>query len=139
MVAGHVKDRRSPLIIWTLVVTTFFIGFTPAPAPAALLPTSALMDTPLSGPERAASLKKIQAQLESKLVYQRLSDFGLSQAEILERLNRLSDDQVHQFASQLDSLQPGGDALGAVVVLLVIAILVVVLIQLTGHKVIITK
>ncbi|HEY4484895.1 MAG TPA: PA2779 family protein [Nitrospiria bacterium] len=139
MVAGLVKNRRSPLIIWTLVVTTFFLGFTPPPASSALLPTSALMDTPLAGPERAASLKKIQAQLESKLVYQRLSDFGLSQAEILERLNRLSDDQVHQFASQLDSLQPGGDALGAVVVLLVIAILVVVLIQLTGHKVIITK
>jgi hypothetical protein len=68
-----------------------------------------------------------------------LSDFGLTPAEIRSRLDQLSDQQVHEVATQLDALHPGGDALGTVVVLLVIAILVVVLLQLTGHKIIITK
>jgi hypothetical protein len=78
--------------------------------------------------------------LESRLVSQRLSDLGFSQGEISSRLNQLSDEQIHYFASHLESLQTGGDAgLGIIIALLVIAILVVVLLQLSGHKVIITK
>ena len=37
----------------------------------------------------------------------------------------------------LDEIKTGGDGLGVIIALLVIAILVVVLIQLSGHKVIV--
>jgi hypothetical protein len=40
----------------------------------------------------------------------------------------------------MDSLQPGGDSgLGLIIALLVIAILVVVLLQVSGHRVIVTR
>jgi hypothetical protein len=49
----------------------------------------------------------------------------------------MTDAQIHQLATNLDEVRVGGDGLGVVIALLVIAILVVVLLQLTGHKVIV--
>ncbi|HET6465792.1 MAG TPA: PA2779 family protein [Nitrospiria bacterium] len=131
--------RLRLLIVWVLIVATISISFEARESSAALLPSMAAMDLGTLGPDREGSMKRIQSILESRLIVQRLADFGLTPAEITSRLNQLSDQQVHEIATQLDALQPGGDALGTVVVLLVIAILVVVLLQLTGHKIIITK
>lgn len=86
---------------------------------------------------RKAAVDKIQRILESKIISQRLSEIGLSKNEINSRLNELNDDDIHQFASQLESLMPGGDAITTIMGLLVIAILVLVILQLTGHKVVI--
>ena len=86
---------------------------------------------------READINKIQRALESKMVSQRLSELGLSMNEINSKLNQLSDADVHQFASQMDSLMPGGDAGVAIILLLVITILVLVIIQMTGHKIVI--
>ena len=86
---------------------------------------------------READINKIQRALESKMVSQRLSEIGLSRGEINSKLQQLSDADVHQFASQMDSLMPGGDAGVTIILLLVIAILVLVIIQMTGHKIVI--
>ena len=85
---------------------------------------------------READINKIQRVLESKMVSQRLSELGFSMDEINSKLQQLNDADVHQFASQLDSLMPGGD-LGIIIGLLVIVILVLVILQMTGHKVIV--
>jgi hypothetical protein len=127
------------LIVWTLVVALFGLTFNSQDAPAALLPSAALMDFEALAPDRETSLNKIQSVLESKLITQRLTDLGLTETEILSRLGQLSDAQIHQIAAQLEAQLPGGDVLGTVVVLLVIAILVVILLQVSGHKVIIIK
>lgn len=86
---------------------------------------------------READMNKIQRVLESKMVSQRLSELGLSVDEINSRLDDLSDADMHQFASRLDSLMPGGDAGVTIILLLVITILVLVIIQMTGHKIVI--
>ena len=86
---------------------------------------------------READINKIQRALESKMVSQRLSELGLSVNEINSRLDDLSDADMHQFATRLDSLMPGGDAGVTIILLLVIAILVLVIIQMTGHKIVI--
>jgi hypothetical protein len=49
----------------------------------------------------------------------------------------MSDQQIHQFAANLDSIQAGGDGVGALVFLLLVAIIVVVVLAATGHRVII--
>jgi len=131
--------RLRPLIVWVLAVSTLTLTFECRESSAAFLPSMAAMDLETLGPDREGSMKRIQSVLESKVIVQRLADFGLTPVEITSRLNQLSDQQVHEIATQLDALQPGGDVLGTIVVLLVIAILVVVLLQLTGHKIIITK
>ncbi len=87
---------------------------------------------------RQADISSIQKTLESSIVKQRLMDYGLSPEEAMARMNNLSDEQVHQFASRLDSLQAGADGgVDALVTLLLVAILVILILELTGHHVIV--
>ena len=73
-----------------------------------------------------------------KMISERLRQLGLTPDEIQARLNQLSDNEIHQFALQLDDLKVGGDSgLGIVIAILVIAILAVILIYLLGHRIII--
>src|SRR5262249_996945 len=80
----------------------------------------------------------IQRALETKIVEQRLRDWGLTPDEVGARLSQLSDEQVHQLATRLDALMPGGE-LGLIILLLVIAIIVVLVLYLTGHRVVVEK
>ncbi len=91
---------------------------------------------------QTASVKKtdmivIQKALESGVVKQRMMDYGLSSEEALARINGLSDEQIHQVAANLDALQAGADDVGALIFLVLVVILVVVILQATGHKVVV--
>lgn len=138
------RDHR-PHPRWKAVVGWLAIGLTaslilfPPQARAAFLSSKAYLSE--LGPvlERERSLSQIQTLLESKVIHQRLWDLGLTEGEIMDRLGQLTDEQIHRVAAQLNALAPGGDGLGVVIAVLVIAILVVILLQLTGHKVIITQ
>lgn len=78
---------------------------------------------------RAADLKTVQSALESKIVRQRLEELKLSPDQINSRLSQLSDKQLHQLASQIRAVTPGGDAgLSIIISLLVVGILVVLFI-----------
>jgi hypothetical protein len=88
---------------------------------------------------RQVDIDSIQKTLESRLIQQRLMDFGLTADEALARVNTLSDEQVHQLALNLNSLQAGADGgdLGLLIFLLVVVIVVVVVLEATNHTVII--
>ena len=107
------------------VVWLIAIGCIPTEGMAMLIPSDAAL-TGASASTRVADIEHIQAQLESKLVAQRLSDIGLTPPEVQDRLASLNDDQLHQVAQNLDGLQPGGELIlilaiiGAVVVILAI-------------------
>jgi hypothetical protein len=88
-------------------------------------------------PTRQTDMITIQKALESSVVKQRLMDYGLSSEEAMTRINKLSDKEIHQFAGNLDSLQAGADAVDALIFLVLVAIIVVVVLQATGHKVIV--
>jgi hypothetical protein len=101
---------------------------TSAPHQDAAAPTSASAD-------RAAGLAKVQAAFESKLVQQKLMDYGLSPEETMARVNTLSDEQLNQLATHTDSLQAGGDGGGLIISLLIVAILVVILVYLLEGRI----
>ncbi len=87
---------------------------------------------------RQADLRAVQTTLESTVVKQRLMDYGLSSEEAMAKIRMLSDEQLHQFASQLNSLQAGADeGVGLLIFLLLVAIVVVVVLEATGHRVIV--
>lgn len=125
------------VMIWILVITTIAIGMHPPDSVAMLIPP--LPAEASSDSQRIADLQKIQSILESKVVRQRLADFGLTPEEIDTRLSQLSDGQLHQLAMHVDAIIPAGDGLGIVIALLVIAILAVILIYLLDHRIIVTK
>jgi len=123
-------------VAWYLVLAMFIIGITPR-VDAGLAPSEIIA---IARTDRSADLGKIQKVLEIKAISERLSQFGVTQDDIQKKLTQLSDLQIHQIALQLDDLRIGqGDALGIIIALLVIAILIVVILKLTGHKVILTK
>ena len=122
-------------ISWYLIIAMFIIGITPK-ADAGLAPSALIA---MSQTDRAADLEKIQKVIEMKMVSERLEKFGLTQDEIQARLGSLSDQQIHKLALQIDDIKVGGEVLGVIIALLVIAVLVVVLLQLTGQRVIVTK
>jgi hypothetical protein len=127
---------RIPLrkwITWYLVAAMFVIGITPR-LYAGFSPSEVIG---LSPAERSSDLEKMQKFLEMKIVRERLKELGFAPDEIQSRLNQLSDSQVHQLALQVDNLKVGGDGLEVVIALLVIAILVVILIWLLGHKIVV--
>ncbi len=91
--------------------------------------------TPLN---RTADLGAIQKALETRMVSETLEKFGMTKAEVQSRLDGMTDAQIHQLATNLDEVRVAGDdALGVIVVLLIIAVLVIVILQITGHKVIV--
>jgi len=123
-------------ISWYLVIAMFIIGIAPR-VEAGLAPSELIA---MSQIDRTADLEKIQKVLEMKMVRERLEKFGFTQDDVQKRLNNLSDQQMHKLALQIDDLKVGkDDAVGLLIVLLVIAILVVLLLQLTGRRVIVTR
>lgn len=83
-----------------------------------------------TGAMRDQDVSMITKVLENKVVKQRLQDLGFSEEEIQDRLSRLSDQEIHRLALQIDELTPGGDVLGTVVVILLIIVLILVILRL---------
>jgi hypothetical protein len=120
-------------VAWYLVFAMFIIGIVPR-VEAGFVPSEAVA---LAKIDRAADMEKVQKVLETKIIKERLEKLGFTQDEISNRLSQLSDWQIHNLALQIDEIKVGGDGLGIVIALLVIAILVVLLIQLTGHRIVV--
>ena len=90
-----------------------------------------------AAPTRQSDRTVIQKALESSVVKQRLIDYGFSSEKAMSRINKLTDKEIHQFAENLDSLQAGADGVDALIFLVLVAIIVVVVLEATGHKVIV--
>ncbi len=122
-----------------LIVAMFVIASVPTQSAAMFISSdSAGVSAANVVMDAAVDAAKVRTFLESRIVRQRLSDFGLTSEEISSRLNQMSADQLHRIASHIDQVDAGGDsALGVIVSLLVIAILVIVVMKLMGHQVII--
>jgi hypothetical protein len=126
-----------PLVIYLISALLVFTAFS-GPAEAMFVTASPHQGSSLNtaGPSgRIADLARIQAALESKVIQQKLMDYGLSPEETMARINTLSDEQIHQLATNTDALQAGGDAIGTLVGLIILAILVVVLIYLLQGRI----
>jgi hypothetical protein len=79
---------------------------------------------------RDQDIQIIKKALENKVITQRLQDLGFSDQEIQKRMDQLSDQEVHDLAVQIDSVNQGG-IFGIVIAVLVIVLLVVVILRLT--------
>ena len=82
---------------------------------------------------REQEIAKIQSVLERKEVAGRMESMGVSKDEVSRRLAMLSDQDLHKIALQFEKLNPGTDALGFVIGILVIVALVLLILYLTGH------
>jgi len=125
-----------------LIAALLAVSSRAGPAEAMLLPApseSLHEGQGAPSPDRAVDIAKIQKTLETKEVRQRLRDHGLTPEETATRIDKLSDEQLHRLASNLDSIQAGGDPLGFVLGVVIISLLVVLIIYLLEGRIEIKK
>ena len=116
-------------LIYSLIASTTMLCTLSPNGWAMLAPAQGAAATGGQAYDRAGDMKTVQTALESKIVRERLKALGMTDKEIESRLTRLSDQQVHQLAKDIDTLSPGG----FVTELLVIVILVLVIVFLVHH------
>ena len=127
-----------PLAVY-LVAAVIAISTFAGPAEAMFIPSahqgSDAVDQATAG--RQADLAKIQTTLESRIIRQQLKDYGLAPEAAMQRVQSLSDDQIHQLASHTDALQAGGDGVGLLFTLMIIGLLAVLLVFMVQGRIVI--
>lgn len=88
----------------------------------------------LAGSARAADLNTIQQALEHKVVKQRMGELGFTAGEIQLRLAHATDAELHQLATQSETMMAGG-VIGLVISLLVIVLLVLLVMRVSATPV----
>jgi hypothetical protein len=126
MKMNRMKNRTLVKGLACYVAVAFFVLIVAEKAHAGFSPSEVMVLSPV---ERAADLNKIQSLLETKVVTERLNQLGFNKEEIQTRLDRLTDQQLHQVALKVDQLKVGGDG-GIVIGILIIVILVLLVIYL---------
>jgi len=124
---------RNPLL--ALMVILHLLNFLTAPATAGMV--GALASNPDAGMIKAEELSRIQRVLETQIVKSQLEAYGLTSEETRERLQGLSDDQIHLLAQASDRVLAGGDGGGVVVAILVIILLVLLILYVQNKKIIV--
>ena len=126
------------LRFWTsLLVVLSLSALDFGPAVAGLAPSRVSGATSITS-ARDADMVMAQRALESKVVAQKLRDYGVAPADAQAQLASMSDADLHTLASASKGLPSGGDATGAIIGVLVIIILVVVVLRLM-HKEVVVK
>ena len=116
--------RFRRLIATTLVVS--IAGLTvPLPAQAGMLST----EQAVTSPERA----RINALIEREDLQAQLAAYGVQPSEVKARVAAMSDDEVAQLASQIDSSPAGADAAGALIGAAVLVFLVLLITDILGY------
>lgn len=82
-------------------------------------------------------LRTIQVFLESRIVVQKLSDFGMSKKEAMEKVRQLDEKDLHVLAGMVRVAPSGGDGVGVLIGLAVLALLVILIIKLMDKEIII--
>jgi len=117
---------RKALVIYLILALTV-LGCLPIDVMAAIIPSDLETASVTVGMDRVADIEKIQSALESKLVVQRLTDLGLTVEEVQQAMAKLTTQELHDIASNLDGVQAGGE-LGLIIGVLVVVILVLLII-----------
>ncbi len=130
---------RIPLmkqISWYLVVAMLIIGI--APKVNAGVVSSELVTSPTA--DRVDDIAKIQKVLEMKMVKERLTQLGLNNDEVQKKIEAMSDEQLHQFALQLDEINFGGEGAFEILVLVAaILVLVIIIMHMAHRRAVVTK
>lgn len=86
---------------------------------------------------QSKDLETIQRALETKLVQEKLSAYGLTQEEINLKLQSMTDQQRHLLAQASEKVLAGGDGIGAVIGILIIVLLVIIILKLFDKQIIV--
>ncbi|HEV8311002.1 MAG TPA: PA2779 family protein [Methylomirabilota bacterium] len=112
-------------LVGAVLVWAVALGLCPHIAEGAALP-----------PRPAGSQAADPTGLETRLVTARLVELGLSPADASAHLAALSDEDRRLLAERLDEIGAGGSAAGVLAVAIIVGLLVILVLELMGRRVI---
>ncbi|MBI3455102.1 MAG: PA2779 family protein [Candidatus Rokubacteria bacterium] len=112
-----------PRIVGPVALWAVLLGLLPRVAEAAPIPPTGAAHTDAR-------------TLETRLVAARLVALGVSPDEATARLAAMSDEERHALATRLDEIRTGGSPAGALAVAIIVGLLVVLVLELLGRRVI---
>jgi hypothetical protein len=115
-----------PLLVRGVLLWALVLGLVPHAAEGAPLP-------PAGG---AGAGGDGAGALESRVLAARLAALGLSESEIATRLERLTPDERRELAARVDELDAGGRAAAVLSIAILLGLLVVLVLELLGRRVI---
>jgi hypothetical protein len=128
-----VSRLRKPLL--ALGIALYLSCLLVSPAIAGMVGTITSQGVPSE--TRQDEISRIQRALETEIVKEKLKAYGLTPGEIDQKLEGLSEVQIHLLAQASDQVLAGGDALGVVIAILVIVLLVVLILKLSDKTVVV--
>ncbi len=117
-------------VAFALIFAVTIIGVLPRVGTASMIPADEAIEAASMKGENVA---KIQAMLERKEIAAKLSDYGLTPAEVSSRLDELTDAQAAEIAGQIDQVNAGGDAVGLLISIAVLVLLVLLILWILGY------
>jgi hypothetical protein len=131
---GIMSTLRKPILV--LGVAVYLTLFLTSPTLAGMVGSFASPDLQASE-MRSEEIRKIQVALENELVRAKLLAYGLTADEVNQKLDQMSDEQIHLLAQASDDILAGGNGVGLVIGVLVVILLVVLIIKLMDKTVVI--
>ena len=128
-----ISRLRKPLL--ALGIAIYLSCLIVSPAIAGMV--GAITSQGASSEVRQDEISRIQTALETQIVAEKLKAYGLTPGEIEQKLQGLSDEQIHMLAQASDQVLAGGDALGVIIAILVIVLLVVLILKLSDKTVVV--
>ncbi|HSE83814.1 MAG TPA: PA2779 family protein [Thermodesulfobacteriota bacterium] len=126
-----VRNRVYRTLIIVLVLLSFTtVSLISKSAQSAIVDSQMILPGGKKSSLREMDEEKVRTTLENKIVAERLKSYGLSKEEVVEKMQRMSDEQVHQLAALSDRIPAGGDAWGFIIGALVVAVLILLIIYL---------
>ena len=119
-------------VIIALIFSTFIpVSLMSSTANASFAPSQFVTGSGETVSSRDIDEIKVRRSLENKLVAEKLMGHGLTKDQVIVKMEKMSDSDVHQLASLSDRVPSGGDSgIGVVVGVLVIIALVLVILYL---------
>jgi hypothetical protein len=117
-------SRFRSLIAATLVVSIAGLAL-PLPAQAGMLATEQAVNS--------AARARVDALLEREDLQAKLAAYGVKASDVKARVAAMSDDEVAQLASRIDSTPAGGDAAGALIGAAVLVFIVLLITDILGY------
>jgi hypothetical protein len=128
------SNLRKPLLVFS--VALYLTLFLTSPTLAGLVGSFASPDLQASE-MRTEEIRKIQVALENELVRAKLHAYGLTADEVDQKLDQMTDEQIHLLAQASDDILAGGNGVGLAIGILFIILLVVVILKLTDKTVVV--
>jgi hypothetical protein len=121
---------KQKLVFLALVIWALFLGISPNLSQAALIESKSTMEG-----QYEDDLVKIKTFLEQELVQKQLKRARIDKEELLNRIEKLNENELRELALRCDKIKVGSGAGGVFLVILIIGLVIVAILYFTNYTI----